>query len=185
MIYKDKSLLNDENQFAYSDDDILYDELSESIEKDRFYDFIVESVFDIDELTLESKYYFKKEIINESINVGENEISQVLGITVNDLKNTKSVEKLRNLLRTCNQKEQEEKDKLDRARAEEKGKIAVIINMIKKAIRWIKEKILRFKDTVVNTVTNRPAGYSGAVREYKKNVENSISPSRIRSNIGY
>ena len=43
--------------------------------------------------------------------------------------------------------------------------------MIKKAIRWIKEKILRFKDTVVDTVTNRPAGYSGAVREYKKNVE--------------
>lgn len=185
MIYKEESLVNNDYQPAYSDDDILYEELSESIEKDRFYDFIVESVFDNDELTLESKYYFKKEIINEDIKVGENEIAQVIGTNVNNLKNIKSVEKLRDLLRTCNEKEQEERDKLDRARAEEKGKITVIINMIKKAIRWIKERLLRFKDTVVDTVTNSPSGYSGAVREYKKNAENSINPSRIRSNIGY
>lgn len=153
MIYKNESLLNDENQFAYSDDDILYDELSESIEKGRFYDFIVESVFDNDELTLESKYYFKREIINESTNTKVNEISQALGIDTNNLKNIDDlVEKLKKILKICTKKLQDEKIKLDMAsRSDQKGKIAKIIDMIKKAIIWIKEKYYEFLDTVIDT----------------------------------
>lgn len=154
MIYKDKSLLNDENQFAYSDDDILYDELSESIEKGRFYDFIVESVFDNDELTLESKYYFKKEIINESINSREDEMyHKALGIDTNNLKNIDDlVEKLKKILKICTKKLQDEKIKLDMAsRSDQKGKISKIIDMIKRAIKWIKEKYYEFLDTVIDT----------------------------------
>ena len=154
MIYKDKSLLNDENQFAYSDDDILYDELSESIEKGRFYDFIVESVFDNDELTLESKYYFKKEIINESMNTREDEMYyKVLGIDSNNFKSVDDlVEKLKKLLKSCTKKLQDEKIKLDMAsRSDQKGKIAKIIDMIKRAIIWIKEKYYEFLDTVIDT----------------------------------
>ena len=154
MIYKDKSLLNDENQFAYSDDDILYDELSESIEKGRFYDFIVESVFDNDELTLESKYYFKREIINESTNSREDEMYyKVLGIDSNNFKSIDDlVEKLKKLLKNCTKKLQDEKIKLDMAsRSDQKGKIAKIIDMIKRAIIWIKEKYYEFLDTVIDT----------------------------------
>ena len=154
MIYKDKSSLNDENQFAYSDDDILYDELSESIEKGRFYNFIIESVFDNDELTLESKYYFKREIINENTNSREDEIyHKALGIDSDNFKSIDDlVEKLKKLLKSCTKKLQEEKDKLNRAaRSDEKGKIAKIIDMIKRAIIWIKEKYYEFLDTVMDT----------------------------------
>ena len=153
MIYKDKSLLNDDYQPAYSDDDILYDELSESIEKGRFYDFIVESVFNNDELTLESKYYFKKEIINESMNARDSQMAQVLGIDPNNLQNIDDlVEKLKKLLKSCTKKLQDEKIKLDMAsRSDQKGKIAKIINMIKKAIIWIKEKYYEFLDAVIDT----------------------------------
>ena len=152
MIYKDKSLLNDDNQFAYSNDDILYDELSESIENGRFYDFIVESVFDNDELTLESKYYFKREIINESMNARDNQMAKALGINSDNFKSIDDlVEKLKKLLKSCSKKLQDEKIKLDMAsRSDQKGKISKIIDMIKKAIIWIKEKYYKFLDTVMD-----------------------------------
>ena len=98
--------------------------------------------------------YKDKSLLNESTNSREDEMyHKALGIDSSNFKSIDDlVEKLKKLLKNCTKKLQDEKIKLDMAsRSDQKGKIAKIIDMIKRAIIWIKEKYYEFLDTVIDT----------------------------------
>ena len=74
-------------------------------------------------------------------------------------------------------------EKLDRARAEDKGKLATLIHIIKQAIQWIKRKILSIKDSAMDMIQRSPNGYHAAVRGYSAVQNRLASPESVKKRI--
>jgi len=155
-------------------------ELDQAIQEDRLIEFILKDLYG-NNLTLEEQFTYKQEILSEE--VGAKQIAGLIGVSPESLDNMVSVQKCTNMIDRLNDKERKAEDDLDRARAEEKGKFAVIVNMIKKAIAWLKRKLLRIKDSAMDMVKRSPSGYHAAVRGYKEVVDRNTTPDAIKKRI--
>ena len=148
------------------------DRLNEALLNNTLYDFVIIECFGIENLLPEDILRYKQEIIQESNNSqddkGEKLVASALNLTKNTvsnyLKDTRNSSKLFAALRN---KLDEVEDKQYRARSEERGFLAMLIYTIKSAMKWMISKFQDLKDYVVDTVKDRPEGYSSARRNYK------------------
>jgi citrate synthase len=155
-------------------------ELDQAIQEDRLIEYILEDLYG-NSLTLEEQFTYKQEILSEE--VGAKQIAGLIGVSPESLDNMVSVQKCTNMIDRLNDKERKAEDDLDRARAEEKGKFAVIVNMIKKAIAWLKRKLLRIKDSAMDMIKRSPNGYHAAVRGYGEVIKRETSPDAVKKRI--
>ena len=148
------------------------DRLNEALLNNTLYDFVIIECFGIENLLPEDILRYKQEIIQEANNSqddkGEKLVASALNLTKNTvsnyLKDTRNSSKLFAALRN---KLDEVEDKQYRARSEERGFLAMLIYTIKSAMKWMISKFQDLKDYVVDTVKDRPEGYSSARRNYK------------------
>ena len=148
------------------------DRLNKALLNNTLYDFVIIECFGIENLLPEDILRYKQEIIQEANNSqddkGEKLVASALNLTKNTvsnyLKDTRNSSKLFAALRN---KLDEVEDKQYRARSEERGFLAMLIYTIKSAMKWMISKFQDLKDYVVDTVKDRPEGYSSARRNYK------------------
>lgn len=155
-------------------------ELDQAIQEDRLIEFILEDLFD-NSLTLEEQFTYKQEILSEE--VGVKQIANFVGTTPENLNNMVSIQKWTGYIDRLNNQAREKEKQMDRARAEEKGKFATLIHIIKQAIQWIKRKILRLKDSAMDMIKRSPNGYHAAVRGYDEVVKRETSPDAVKKRI--
>jgi len=155
-------------------------ELEQAIQEDRLIEFILEDLYG-NSLTLEEQFTYKQEILSEE--VGEREIANFIGTTPEKMKNMVSIRKWTSCIDRLNKQERETEEKLDRARAEDKGKLATLIHIIKQAIQWIKRKIISIKDSAMDMIQRSPNGYHAAVRGYSAVQDRLASPDSVKRRI--
>ena len=158
MLYKQKDVM-------ILKEDKISIELDKAIQEDRLIEYILDESFN-HTLTLEEQFMYKQEILNE--NLDENGISSMMGISQEQLDKLDSVSSITQMIDRLNEKEREEEDKLAKAEADKKGFIHKIIYYIKKAIKWLKRKLLRFKDNAMDLFKRKPSGFHAAVRGAKE-----------------
>ena len=155
-------------------------ELDQAIQEDRLIEFILEDLYG-NNLTLEEQFVFKQEILSEE--VGAKQIAGLIGVSPEALDNMVSVQSITSRIDSLNNQEREVENQLERARAEEKGKLATLIHIIKQAIQWLKRKLLRIKDNAMDMNKRSPNGYHAAVRGYKEVVDRNTTPDAIKKRI--
>ena len=173
MIYKQEDI-------QLVEEDYIDTELDQAIQEDRLIEYILEDLYG-NNLTLEEQFTYKQEILSEE--VGAKQIAGLIGVSPESLDNMVSVQAITDKIDRLNNKEREAEAKLERSRAEEKGKLATLIHIIKQAIQWLKRKLLRIKDSAMDMIRRSPNGYHAAVRGYKEVVNRNSSPDAIKKRI--
>jgi len=175
VIYKLENIQPIQEEYEYRDI-----ELDKAIQEDRLIEFILEDLYGSN-LTLEEQFTYKQEILSEE--VGAKQIAGLIGVSPESLDNMVSVQKCTNMIDRLNEKERQAEEKLDRSRAEEKGKFATLVHIIKQAIQWLKRKLLRIKDSAMDMIKRSPNGYHAAVRGYDEVVKRETSPDAVKKRI--
>ena len=173
MIYKLEDIQPVQEEYEYRDI-----ELDKAIQEDRLIEYVLEETFE-HRLTLEEQFIFKQEILNEDLD--KNGISGIMGISQDQLEKLTSVDSITKMIDKLNEKEREEEDKLAKAEVNKKGFIHKVIYYIKKAIKWLKRKLLRIKDNTMDLIRRTPSGFHAAARGAKEIIERGTAGNDFSS----
>lgn len=149
--------------------DQILTEIEQAIVDNRLYEYVIESVYGADNLTVEDIISMKHEIMNETASVidiesAKKQVESAKQQFSGDITSEEEAANARKNVIAMEKIQREAEQYYERAEAEKKGIFAVIINMLKRAISWLKRKILAAKDFIYDKITGKPKNYSAAKR---------------------
>ena len=164
--------------------EMFKDSIEDHIKGGTFYSMIVEAAFGIENLLPEEILNLSKEISNIRLNEayynpyenqkiprvkdGPSFVAASLGIAKREaLKQLNDPKKVSMIFRSLREKLEDMEDRERRAKAENKGFLAMVVYTIRQALAWLAKTFADIKDYVIDSVTDRPEYAAKAKRDFK------------------